>query len=173
MIQIRYANGASSLERCSARARIMNYLRVCLGLALVGVWSLQSPISLAEDEMDDDALTMLSAIEANTVRYEGISRRIWNWAEVGYQEVKSSALLQQTLREEGFSIQEGVADIPTAFVASFGSGQPVIGILAEFDALPGITQSALPRRDELPNHRAGHACGHHLFGTASTAAAIA
>ena len=173
MIQRRYANGASVLGRCSARARIMNYLRVCFGFALVGVWSLQSPISLAEDELDDDALTMLSALEANTVRYEGISRRIWNWAEVGYQEFKSSALLQQTLREEGFSIQEGVADIPTAFVASFGSGQPVIGILAEFDALPGITQSALPRRDELPNQRAGHACGHHLFGTASTAAAIA
>ena len=71
MIQIRYANGASVLGRCSARARIMNYLRICFGLALVAVWSLQSPISLAEDELDDDALTMLSALEANTVRYEG------------------------------------------------------------------------------------------------------
>ena len=123
MIQRQYASGASVPGRYSARARIINYLRVWFGLTLVGVWSLQSPILLAEDEMGDDALTMLSAIEENNVHYEGISRRIWDWAEVGYQEFKSSALLQQTLREEGFSIQEEVAYIPTAFVASFGSGR--------------------------------------------------
>ena len=91
---------------------------------------------------------------------------------MGYQEEKSSALLKQTLSDAGFSIQEGVADIPTAFVASYGSGSPVIGILAEYDALPGISQDAVPERKEVVSGGNGHACGHHLFGTASTSAAI-
>ena len=106
-------------------------------------------------------------------RYESIARQIWNWAEVGYQEHQSSALLQQTLASEGFEVTSGVAEIPTAFVATYGQGEPVIGILAEFDALPGITQSAAPTREKRADQIAGHACGHHLFGTASTAAAIA
>ena len=65
---------------------------------------------------------------------------IWNFAEVGYQEEKSSGLLKKTLSDEGFNINSGVAEIPTAFVAEYGSGRPIIGILAEFDALPGISQ---------------------------------
>lgn len=68
--------------------------------------------------------------------YKDIALQIWNYAELGYKEVKSSALLVETLRKEGFTLETGVADIPTAFVATYGSGQPVIGILAEFDALP-------------------------------------
>jgi aminobenzoyl-glutamate utilization protein B len=102
-----------------------------------------------------------------------MARSIWDWAEVGYQEVKSSALLQQELRKAGFKVEAGVAGIPTAFVASAGSGEPVIGILAEFDALPGITQDAVPERDPVEGKLSGHACGHHLFGTASVSASIA
>ena len=92
---------------------------------------------------------------------------------MGYQEYKSSELLQNTLKADGFSIQSGVADIPTAFVASYGSGKPVIAILAEFDALPGLSQDISIIRKPLSDMKAGHACGHHLFGTASVAAAIA
>jgi aminobenzoyl-glutamate utilization protein B len=99
--------------------------------------------------------------------------QIWDYAEVGYQEEKSSALLQQQLRDAGFSVVAGVAGMPTAFVASFGSGRPVIGILAEFDALPGITQEAKPERAPAQGKAAGHACGHHLFGAGSTLAAVA
>lgn len=105
-------------------------------------------------------------------KYAGIASQIWEWAEVGYQEERSSALLSETLEKEGFSIEKGVAEIPTAFVAEYGSGKPVIAILAEFDALPGVSQKAIPSREPLIEGGAGHACGHHLFGTASTAAGI-
>jgi aminobenzoyl-glutamate utilization protein B len=104
--------------------------------------------------------------------YAGIEKKIWGFAEVGYHEDKSSALLQETLSKEGFKIEKGVADIPTAFTATFGEGKPVIGILGEFDALPGVSQDSIPEKKSL-NGIAGHACGHHLFGTASSAAAIA
>jgi aminobenzoyl-glutamate utilization protein B len=102
-----------------------------------------------------------------------VARTIWEYAEVGYQETKSSALLQQELKGAGFSVEPGVAGIPTAFVATAGSGKPVIGILAEFDALPGINQDAVPERKPVAGKNAGHACGHNLFGTASVSAGIA
>ena len=105
--------------------------------------------------------------------YAAIASDIWEFAEVGYQEERSSRLLQTTLREAGFSVESGVAGIPTAFVATYGAGSPIIAVLAEFDALPGISQAAKPVRQILVEGGAGHACGHHLFGTASTAAAIA
>lgn len=101
------------------------------------------------------------------------ARTLWEYAEVGYQETKSSALLQETLLDEGFSIDAGVAGIPTAFVATYGSGRPVIAVLAEFDALPGINQDAVAERSPIPGKGAGHACGHNLFGAGSTGAAIA
>ncbi|NBB21627.1 amidohydrolase [Runella sp. CRIBMP] len=104
--------------------------------------------------------------------YGAMAKQIWNYAEVGYQEVKSSALLQQELQKEGFKVQAGVADIPTAFVATFGEGKPVIGILGEFDALPGLSQDSIPVKKAIGGI-AGHACGHHLFGVASMASAIA
>ncbi len=117
-----------------------------------------------------------AAVTATVDKYrqqaERTALQIWDFAEVGYQETKSSALLQQQLRDAGFTVQANVAGMPTAFVASYGSGKPVIGILAEFDALPGITQEAKPERVPA-GKEAGHACGHHLFGTASTFAAIA
>jgi aminobenzoyl-glutamate utilization protein B len=117
--------------------------------------------------------SVASLLESRQAHYAEVAHAIWEFAEVGYQEVRSSALLQAELAAAGFAVEAGVAGMPTAFVASFGSGKPVIGILAEFDALPGITQDALPERAPLPEKEAGHACGHHLFGTGSVAAAIA
>ena len=99
--------------------------------------------------------------------------QIWDFAEVGYKEVKSAALHIQHLRDAGFTVETGVAGIPTAFVATYGTGSPAIGILAEYDALPGINQSASAERDPIAGKNAGHACGHHLFGTASVSAGIA
>ena len=115
----------------------------------------------------------LKNIDAQYDNYKKIALQIWDYSEVGYKEVKSSALLQQTLTDAGFSVQAGVAEIPTAFVATFGSGKPVIGILAEYDALPGLSQVAEPEKKVREGKTsAGHGCGHHLFGTASVAAAI-
>ncbi|MBS1575948.1 MAG: amidohydrolase [Bacteroidetes bacterium] len=104
--------------------------------------------------------------------YKKNAMEIWNYAEVGYKEVKSSALHEQTLKDNGFTVETGVADIPTAFVATYGTGKPVIGILAEYDALPGMSQEAIPEKKPIEGKNAGHACGHHLFGTASVAAGI-
>lgn len=121
-----------------------------------------------------DAKTRIAAsIDAKASEYANVAHTIWGFAEVGYQEVKSSGLLQTELREAGFDVKAGVDGMPTAFVASYGAGRPVIAILAEFDALPGITQDSVPERAPLEVMAAGHACGHHLFGTGSTAAAIA
>lgn len=111
-------------------------------------------------------------LDSQKSEYSGIAKQIWDWAEVGYQEERSSNLLASALEKEGFSITKGVADIPTAFVAEYGSGSPVIAILAEFDALPGVSQKAVPMKDPVIEGGAGHACGHHLFGTASAAAGI-
>ncbi|MBS1946801.1 MAG: amidohydrolase [Bacteroidetes bacterium] len=104
--------------------------------------------------------------------YKKMALDIWSYAEVGYKEYKSSALLQQTLKDDGFSIEAGVAEMPTAFVATYGSGKPVIGILAEFDALPGLSQDSVPEKKPIPGMKSGHGCGHHLFGVASMAAGI-
>jgi len=117
--------------------------------------------------------SVLSGLESKTDHYTAIAQQIWNFHELGYQETKSSALLQKELTGAGFTVEKGVAHIPTAFVASYGRGKPIIGILAEFDALPGVSQAAVPVRKEVVKGGSGHACGHHLFGTGSTAAAIA
>ena len=109
-------------------------------------------------------------------RYEqtaALARDLWEFAEVGYQEVKSSALIKEILAAEGFVIESGMAGIPTAFVASFGNEGPVIAILAEYDALPGINQDDIPTRSPIQGKLAGQACGHNLFGAGSVGAAIA
>lgn len=115
---------------------------------------------------------VIKSIDSKYDQYSSIAHKIWEFAEVGFQETKSSALLQETLIKEGFKIESGVGGMPTAFTATYGSGKPVIGILGEFDALPGVAQEAVPELKTIPNQIAGHACGHHLFGTASAAAAI-
>lgn len=114
-----------------------------------------------------------SALQQRSDEYADIAHRIWEFAEVGYQEEQSAALLAGRLRQEGFAVEMGVAGIPTAFVAEWGVGEPVIGFLAEYDALPGLSQKAVPHREFRIEGGAGHACGHDLFGTASVAAAVA
>ena len=112
-------------------------------------------------------------MQAHYADYRQLALRIWDFAEVGYQETQSSALLQKTLRDHGFAVQAGVAGIPTAFVATYGSGEPVIKVLAEFDALPGLAQRATAEKMPIAGQRAGHGCGHNLFGTASVATGLA
>ena len=115
---------------------------------------------------------VIKSLNGKTEAYGNIAQTIWGYAEMGYQEEKSSALLQKTLADEGFTVKTGVAGIPTAFIAEYGSGTPIIAIMGEYDALPGLSQEAVAEKKSA-GKAAGHACGHHLFGTASTAAAIA
>ena len=117
--------------------------------------------------------SVVAHVDANAAGYGTVAQQIWDLAEVGYQETESSGLLQAQLTAAGFEVDGDVAGMPTAFVASWGTGSPVIGILAEYDALPGITQGRSAERQALPAMGAGHACGHHLFGAGSVAAAAA
>ena len=116
---------------------------------------------------------VIADIDARSGQISDLASKIWGYAEVGYKEQQSSALLQGALEAEGFSIERGVAGIPTAFIGEWGNGGPVIAVLAEFDALPGINQDATPTRSPIAGKAAGHACGHNLFGAGSVGAAIA
>jgi aminobenzoyl-glutamate utilization protein B len=129
--------------------------------------------SLQPAAQSDPKAASLAWLDANVATLNRVNRNIWSWAETGLEEVKSSNELQQTLRANGFTVEAGVAGMPTAFVATYGTGRPVVGILAEFDALPGLSQDATAERKARPEVMAGHGCGHSVFGTASTGAAIA
>ncbi|MBM4212790.1 MAG: amidohydrolase [Gammaproteobacteria bacterium] len=128
--------------------------------------AVSSGVAVADD-------SLLRFVESRRAIDRAVALEIWNWAEVGYQEEQTSARLQKELRDAGFSVRAGVADMPTAFVAEYGSGKPVIAILAEMDGLPGVSQAAVPERSPFRGRISGHACGHHLFGTGSTSAGIA
>jgi aminobenzoyl-glutamate utilization protein B len=134
-------------------------------------------LALPASAAAQDATVAKQRVDAHVMErageYERLAMDIWDLAELGYLEHESSRLLQEQLSTAGFRVEAGVAGIPTAFTAEWGSGGPVIAILAEFDALPGITQDRVPERSPIETKGAGHACGHHLFGTASAAAAIA
>lgn len=122
-----------------------------------------------------DQAAIQSFVDADARQLADTAQRIWQWAEVGYQENQSSALLQARLKAAGFTVEPGVAGMPTAFVARYrrGSGGPVIGLLAEYDALPGLAQAATAEHAPIAGQSAGHACGHNMFGAASVSAAIA
>jgi aminobenzoyl-glutamate utilization protein B len=140
---------------------------------LIGLTALLPAVAPCQGRASGPGAEVLAALDSKAAHYAGIAQQIWGFAELGYQEVKSSALLQEELSRAGFTVAKGVAGMPTAFTATFGSGRPVIAILGEFDALPGLSQAATPERRAIVEGGSGHGCGHHLFGTASTAAAIA
>ncbi len=130
----------------------------------------QSKNNKSIDALKNETAT---SIQSGYDAYKKIALSIWDYAELGYKENKSTALLQNILKDNGFTVEAGVAGMPTAFLATYGSGSPVIGILAEYDALPGISQDNSPVKTPIANKNSGHACGHHLFGTGSVAAGIA
>ena len=116
---------------------------------------------------------VLTGVAAREERYGQIARAIWEHPELGYQETRSAALLRGELQAAGFRITENVAGIPTAFIAEWGSGAPVIAILGEYDALPGLSQEDAPQRKPRAEGAPGHGCGHNLFGAGSALAAAA
>jgi aminobenzoyl-glutamate utilization protein B len=120
----------------------------------------------------DDKSTLLQTMDAHAAHYGDVSRKIWEFAEIGFKETQSAALLKSELREAGFSVVENVAGMPTAFTATWGQGKPVIGIMGEYDALPGLSQDTTPDRKPIVEGGPGHGCGHNLLGAASLFAAV-
>ncbi|UCB61504.1 MAG: M20/M25/M40 family metallo-hydrolase, partial [Candidatus Bathyarchaeota archaeon] len=120
--------------------------------------------------MKDAACAWISNNEGHYVK---ISDAVWELAELGLIEVKSSALLAGELEKRGFKVERGVAGLPTAFVASWGDGRPVVGVMGEYDALPGISQKKTPWKEPLERGQPGHGCGHNIHGTSGVAAAVA
>ena len=112
-------------------------------------------------------------IDKNTSELISLAQAIWEYAEVGLKEQFSSEVLINFLKKEGFDIETGVGGLPTAFTASFGEGRPVIGLLGEYDALPGLSQKAVPYPEVKESTNNGHGCGHNLLGVGSLGAAVA
>jgi len=134
--------------------------------------------SLAQKKTQAPALTaskktVIQSVDNQSAQLISISDKIWAAEETAFNEIQSSKLLADHAEANGFKVERGVAEMPTAFVATYGSGSPVIGILGEFDALPGLSQNKVPTKNPLHEGKPGHGCGHNLFGTASLGAAIA
>jgi aminobenzoyl-glutamate utilization protein B len=115
---------------------------------------------------------VLNSVESHRQELIQLSDEIWAYAEIALEETKSAKVLADYAEAQGFRVLRGVAEMPTAFIAEYGSGKPIIGILGEFDALPGISQKAQPTKEPLLAGAAGHGCGHNLFGVGSLAAAV-
>jgi len=129
--------------------------------------------SFAQKEMSKNKKALLTSVEKHKNELIKISDEIWGLAETAFEETKSAEILASYAEKNGFTVERGVAEMPTAFVATYGSGSPVISVLGEFDALPGISQKATPTKSPLKEGAAGHGCGHNLFGAGSLGAAIA
>lgn len=126
----------------------------------------------ASQKIDANKKSVIASVDNKKEALTALSDEIWAYAEVAFQETKSSKALADYAEAQGFKVERGVAEMPTAFVATYGSGKPVIGVLGEFDALPGISQKTQPTKEAFQEGGAGHGCGHNLFGVGSLAAAI-
>jgi aminobenzoyl-glutamate utilization protein B len=115
----------------------------------------------------------VNSVDKHAADLTDLSDRIWAYAETALREHKSAAALADYAEKQGFKVERGVSGMPTAFTATFGSGKPIVGIMGEYDALPGISQKASPIKEPLQPGAPGHGCGHNLFGAASLGAAIA
>ncbi len=180
-LQLKYAG----ISRRQWRWRAAGFATVALVLLIAPM----SPASADEDKNANDGSrttapaepaplrpsqqVAVDAVQRRTAELCEVNQQIWQLAEVGLQEHKSAAILVNKLKENGFEVRSGVASMPTAFVASYGSGKPVIGILAEYDALPGLSQTVSPAREVAVEGGAGHGCGHSGLGTGALGAALA
>ena len=122
-------------------------------------------LMLAQQKLPKNKALIEASVEKHKTELIAISDEIWAKAETAFEEYESSKILSDYAEQNGFKVEKGVAGMPTAFVATYGSGKPVIGILGEFDALPGISQKAVPTKNPLEAGSPGHGCGHNLFGT--------
>ncbi|AKA36147.1 amidohydrolase [Flagellimonas lutaonensis] len=134
---------------------------------------ISASITLSAQKMNTNKKAVIASVESHKENLIKISDSIWALAETAFEENQSSKILADYAEKNGMKVTRGVADIPTAFTATYGSGKPVISILGEFDALPGISQKAQPTKEPLKDGAAGHGCGHNMFGAASLGSAIA
>jgi aminobenzoyl-glutamate utilization protein B len=140
-------------------------LAMCLVISIAAIAQKQKP--------NPNKTAAIQSVDKHQAELTKLSDQVWSFAETALNEHKSSKVLADYAEAQGFKVTRGVAGLPTAFIAEFGSGKPVIGIMGEYDALPGISQKAQPTRDPLVQGGAGHGCGHNLFGAGSLGAAVA
>jgi aminobenzoyl-glutamate utilization protein B len=165
------------------RLRVLGGVSARMGCALITAWlSSSAVVAFAQDVTPPPASgaapspakqAAVRSVERHQPELIALSNEIWGYAETALREHKSAKALADYAAKQGFRVQRGVAGMPTAFVASFGSGRPIIGIMGEYDALPGLSQKAEPVKGAVVEGAAGHGCGHNLFGAASLGAALA
>jgi len=129
--------------------------------------------SSAQKKMSETKKAIIASVEKHKSNLIKISDAIWALAETAFEENQSSKILSDYAEQQGFTVERGVAGMPTAFVATYGSGKPVISVLGEFDALPGLSQNTEPTKSPIVDGEPGHGCGHNLFGAGSLGAAVA
>ncbi|GIW78569.1 MAG: glutamate carboxypeptidase [Gemmatales bacterium] len=143
-------------------------------LAVIGLLALFQPLDAEQPnkpaEVHQDIVKYLDSIEKELI---AINQDIWNYAELGLEEYRSSKRLMDVLKKNGFRVRSNISNMPTAFVAEYGKGKPIIGILAEYDALPDLSQEIKPERSPFAGRSTGHGCGHCALGTAAAGAALA
>ncbi|PMP93792.1 MAG: amidohydrolase [Candidatus Aminicenantes bacterium] len=148
------------------------YLTIFISLIVILLISFQfaSPAANKSNKKKEEAL---ASIEKHKEEIFNLSDQVWGLAETALLETKSAKLLADYAEAQGFKVERGVAGLPTAFVASYGQGHPIIGVLGEYDALPGLSQKAIPKKEALEPGAPGHGCGHNLLGTAALSSALA
>jgi aminobenzoyl-glutamate utilization protein B len=155
-------------ENLVMQSSAVHAITAVLGFFLIGSVAAAQPAELTPTQQE--IVRYLDSIQPELI---AINQDIWNYAEVGLEEHRSAARLVDVLKKAGFRVKEGVSDMPTAFVAEYGAGRPIIGILAEYDALPELSQQATGERKMVPGRTTGHGCGHCALGTAAVASALA
>ena len=149
-----------------------NLTKQASGIALIFLLCM-SQLLTGQKHSNKNKARVINSIESKYDALTELSDRIWSYEEIAFKETQSSEALAKYAESQGFTVKRGVGEIPTAFTAEFGSGSPIIGILGEFDALPGLSQKTVPHKEPLNEGSAGHGCGHNLFGVASLGAATA
>lgn len=141
---------------------------LCLAISITAIAQKQK-----QEKPNQNKQSVISSVDKHQAELINLSDQVWAFAETALKEHKSSKVLADYAEQQGFKVTRGVANLPTAFIAEYGSGKPIIGIMGEYDALPGISQKAQPTREALQEGAAGHGCGHNLFGAGSLGAAVA
>ena len=142
-------------------------------LSTSAILFLNIAIAQKKQPLSPNKQSILKSIQKHEAELIKLSDQVWAFAETALKEKQSSKVLADYAASQGFNVKMGVADLPTAFIAEYGSGSPIIGIMGEFDALPGLSQKASAVKEELNTGAAGHGCGHNMFGAGSLGAAIA
>ncbi|MFT3682801.1 MAG: amidohydrolase [Ferruginibacter sp.] len=147
--------------------------RYCKAITLVAVLISFRSFAQAPAALTANKKAIIASVDKHQKELTELSDKIWAFAELALKETQSSKVLADYAEAQGFTVQRGVAEMPTAFIASYGSGKPIIAVMGEFDALPGLSQKAQTTKDPLHAGAPGHGCGHNLFGAGSLGAAVA